>query len=172
MIKVPTSWPYWSPFDLDVKPLSDIFRPSGFILLSEAIEMVGKATFGEEWTGEELKARHVIDIDIEEFSREDGAPSILWPDGIQATPTNPESWRVVTTQGNLVVDSEDEARSLWMRERPKLINMWRRELAARQRHDQIVRRLRGDLNAEILPSWALRTNGDKLALLVAIRPRR
>ena len=75
--------PYWPPSVHDLNPLSDIFRPSGFILLSEAIEMVGKATFGEEWTGEELKARRVTDTNLEESSQQDGAPRVLWPDGGQ-----------------------------------------------------------------------------------------
>ena len=157
MVKLLEKWPYLPPSHHDFKPLSDIFRPSGYILLSEAVEMMGKATFGEEWTGEELKARRVIDTDFEESSRQDGAPRVLWPDGIETFPKKPNRWHVGTTQGIRVFDSEEEARSLWNREKPKLIDMWWRELAARRRHDQIVRKLRGDLAAEIFPSWALQT---------------
>ena len=129
--------------------------------------MVGKATFGEEWTGEELKARRVTDTDLEESSRQDGAPRVLWPAGIEAFPASvgPTRWRVVTTRGNLMVDSKQEARSLWNREKPKLIDMWWRELAARRRYGQIVRKLRGDLNAAILHSWAHQTKvGDLLEI--------
>ena len=127
--------------------------------------MVGKATLGEEWTGEELKARRFTDTDLEESSRRDGGPNVLWPDGIQALPARPMRWRVVTIRGNLIVDSEEKAHSLWTREKPKLIDMWRRELAARRRHNQIVRQLRGDLNAAIILSWAHRTNvGDLIEI--------
>ncbi len=59
-------WPYKPPPEHDIKSLSDVYRPPGYILLSEVVEMVGKAMMGEEWTGEELKARSLNHAILEE----------------------------------------------------------------------------------------------------------
>jgi len=129
------------------------------ILLSEAVETVGNSMFGERWTGEELKARSVDHLAFMESGQEEGPAQILCPDGVDLIPGTLRRglrWRVITRKGTVAVDTEEEAQSLWRREKPKLIEMWRREIAARRRFDQVVQRLRSDLNAEVLSSWAHR----------------
>ena len=48
MVKIPERWPYHPPEKNVLKPLSDIYRPPGMILLSEAVETVGNWMFGEQ----------------------------------------------------------------------------------------------------------------------------
>ena len=45
MIEPANKWPYSPPSDHDGRHLSDIYRPPGYVLLSEAIEMMGKITY-------------------------------------------------------------------------------------------------------------------------------
>ena len=161
-------WPYKPPSEYDVKPLSDVYRPPGYLLLSEVVEMVGKATMGEEWTGEELKARSLTNVILEESSHLENTSPWVPPGGIvfvgvgrHLSPIR-ERWKVITTRGNRFVNSEEEARALWNQEEPNLRDMWDREDAARQRHTTIARKLQRSLNAAVLPSWAHRPDvGDR-----------
>ena len=161
-------WPYKPPSEYDVTLLSDVYRPPGYILLSEVVEMVGKAMMGEEWTGEELKARSLTNVILEESSHLENTSPWVPPGGIvfvgvgrHLSPIR-ERWKVITTQGDRLVNSEEEARALWNQEEPKLRDMWDREDAARQRHTTIARKLQRSLNAAVLPSWAHRPNvGDR-----------
>ena len=158
-------WPYKPPSKYDVTLLSDVYRPPGYILLSEVVEMVGKAMMGEEWTGEELKARSLTNAILQESSHLEQTSFSLTPDGMvimvavdgRLSPV-PDRWTVITTRGDRLVNSQEEARALWNQEEPKLRDMWDREDAARQRHTTIARKLQRSLNAAVLPSWAHRLN--------------
>ena len=155
-------WPYKPPSEHDIKSLSDVYRPPGHILLSEVVEMMGKATLGEEWTGEELNARSLTNAILQESSHLENTTPGLPPGGIvfvgvDLSPIR-ERWMVITTRGDRLVSSEEEAQALWTQEEPKLRDMWDREIAARQRHTTIARKLQSDLNAAVLPSWAHRLN--------------
>ena len=129
MIKLPEKWPYWPRENFDLKPLSEHWRPADHILLSETVDLVGRAIFGEEWTGEELRARHEVEP------------------GVQRLPPIPErrdcSGRVITTKEPII----EAAFTLWKQEHPNLVEMWRAEHSALKRYDEIVRKLRTDLNA-------------------------
>ena len=126
--------------------------------------MIGKATLGEEWTGEELKARSLTHAILQESSHLEHTSTSLTHDGMvvmvevdgQLGPV-PERWTVITTRGDRLFNSEKEAQALWKQEKPKLRDMWHRETAARQRHNTIARKLRSDLNAGTLQAWAHRT---------------
>ena len=157
-------WAYKPPSEYDVTLLSDVYRPPGYILLSEVVEMIGKATLGEEWTGEELKARSLTHAILQESSHLEQTSFSLTPDGmvimelVDGRPSPvPDRWTVITTQGDRLVSSEEEAQALWKQEKPKLRDMWDREIAARRRHNTIARKLRTDLNAGTLQAWAHRT---------------
>lgn len=170
MVKVPEKWPYRPPDKYDLKPLSEHWRPAGYLLLSEAVDIVGRATFGEEWTGEELKARQLGKTVLEPPSELEDTIYTGLKAGVQMLPSSLESrggWRVTTTEGNRIVDSEERASALWKQERPKLVKMCRAEEGARQRHDAIVQKLRTDLNAGTLHAWVHRT---KVGGLVEIPP--
>ncbi len=147
MIKFPAKWPYKPPHQrLNVRWLSSIWRPPGYILLSETIDKIGQATLGEKWTGEELCAREITGtIPCPPSEAED-----TWV-GFNRLPvdhTHGPGWRVTTVPGHVVVKSEEAARSLWATERPKLFEMWRAETSARRRFREIEGRLRTDLYAE------------------------
>ena len=88
----------------------------------------------------------------------------LMPDGVEFVtvdvrlhPTRGD-WRAITTQGDRLFSYEKEAQALWKQEKPKLLDMLRREIAARQRHTTIARKLQRSLNAAVLPSWVHRLN--------------
>ncbi len=156
-------WPYKPPSEHDIKPLSDVYRPPGYILLSEVVEMMGKATLGEEWTGEELNARSLTNAILQESSHLEQTSFSLTPDGmvimvaVDGRPSPvPDRWTVITTRGDRLVNSEEEARALWTQEEPELRDMWAREIAARQRHNTIARKVQNDLYAAVLPSWTHR----------------
>jgi hypothetical protein len=164
-------WPYRPPSEHDVKPLSDVYRPPGYILLSEVVEMMGKVTLGEEWTGEELNARSLTNAILQESSHLENTTPWVPPGGIvyagvDLSPIR-ERWKVITTRGDLFVSSEEEAQALWNQEKPKLLDMWHREITARRRHNTIARKVRTDLNAGTLQAWAHRT---KVGDLVQIPP--
>jgi hypothetical protein len=160
LVKAIRRWPYKPPDGLDPKPLSDHWRPNGYVLLSEAVDTLGRATFGQEWTGNELKARPSGGASVE--------PPSDRPDGIiiearaginRLPPARPRSpWSVWTTQGVRQVDTEERAMATWQEERPKLLAMWRAEHGARQRHDEIVSKLRTDLYAGAVRAWVQRGN--------------
>lgn len=159
MIKVLRDWPYWPPEEYDFTPLSEHWRPAGYLLLSEVVDIVGSATFGDEWTGQELKARELP------FSQE----KIISPveAGVRHYPSPPpsrgdDSWRVFTTQGDQFIKSKEAAFELWESEKPQLLEMWQKEDAAWGRHDVIVRKLRTDLNAGTLNAWAHQPDTGKL----------
>ena len=163
-------WPYEPPSEHDVNLLSDVYRPPGYLLLSEVVEMMGKATMGAEWTGEELKARSLNHAILQESSHLENTTPWVPPGGIEyeGVDLSPirERWKVITTQGDRLVNSEEEARALWNQEEPKLRDMWDLEDAARQRHNTIARKLQKALNGAVLPSWAHRPDvGDRKEIL-------
>ena len=47
------------PDRVTAPPLSKIWRPVGYVLLSVGVEIMGRAEFGSDWTGMELKARQL-----------------------------------------------------------------------------------------------------------------
>ena len=100
--------------------------------------MMGKATMGEEWTGEELNARSLTSAILEESSHLENLTPGFRPGGYvfedgDLSPIR-ERWTVITTRGDRLVNSEEEAQALWTQEEPELRDMWGRESAARQRH--------------------------------------
>lgn len=168
MVKLPEKWPYWPPVNLDLNPLSEHWRPADHILLSEAVDIVGRATFGEEWTGEELKARRLSTFHSPPPQQtedpgpfQDPSPSTIYLAGIQRISAR-GGWSVITAKGTRDLDSEDKAVALWKQEEPKLLEMWREEEAARGRHDAIVPKLRTVLNAGTLHAWAHTTKSGYL----------
>ena len=112
MVKLPEKWPYRPPEKYDLKPLSEHWRPAGYLLLSEAVDIVGRATFGDDWTGEELKARQLGKTVLEPPSELEDTISTGLEAGVQRYPSSLESrggWRVTTTEGKRIVDSEERA---------------------------------------------------------------
>ena len=172
MVKLPEKWPYWPPENFDLIPLSAHWRPADHILLSEAVDLIGREVFGPEWSGQELKARQLSTVHSPPPQQtedpgpfQDPSPSPIYPAGIDRISSSspaPGGWRVITAKGNRYLDSEDKAVALWKQEQPKLLEMWREEKAARARHVAIVRKLRTDLNAGTLHAWAHRTKAGDL----------
>ena len=158
-MKLRSAWPYWPPKECDLKPLLEHWRPPGYILLSEAVEILGHARFGKEWSGEELKARPIGRILPEPPSE---LEEKIWESHEGCVETYPEStrfpsrWKVITKRGGRFVESEEAASALWKEERPKLLEMWKAEHSARTRFDYIVRSLRTDLYSGPLQAWAQR----------------
>ena len=151
-MRLPEKRPYWPPKEIRVNPLFQIWRPAGYLLLSEALDVIGRATFGEKWTGAELRARNVFDTVLKPPHKMEDR-FIYSPIDIQRVPTG---WLVTTTSGNVIVDSEDEALALWRQERPDLVQMWRAERSARYRFRLTARKLRDDLYNGNLRAWAHR----------------
>ena len=144
---------YIPPNRVTAPPLSDIWRPDGYVLVSEGVEIMGRADFGNDWTGEELKAR--------QYASRIPEPHIVFlpdEDGVRRVPgTLPERWQVQTADGRRVIfRSEQEARERWREERPKLLEMWRAEHAARKRFDAVVSRIRTELYGGNLHAFAHR----------------
>ena len=57
--KILTRWDFRPPKKIEAKPLAKIWRPERHVLLSEAVELIGRARFGDQWTGEEIRARRL-----------------------------------------------------------------------------------------------------------------
>ena len=161
MSNLRSKWPYWPPKEYDLKPLSKHWRPPRYILLSEVVDLVGRARFNDEWSGGELEARPIgtalpqLPSEIEE---------IVWKTsqyGIRRLPTSrlgSGGWRVITTRGDRIVKSEELASELWKEERPKLLELWKAEHSARTRYEETVHQLRTDLYDSTLKAWAHRKN--------------
>lgn len=144
---------YRPPQKVTAPPLSEIWRPDGYVLVSEGVEIIGRAEFGSDWTGMELKARQIASTMPE--------PNIKFlpdEDGVRRVPdTRIDGWFVQTADGRrVVIRSEQEAHERWREERPKLLEMWRAEYAARKRFDAVVSRVRTELHGGNLHAIALR----------------
>jgi len=147
---------YIPPNKVTAPPLSDIWRPDGYVLVSEGIEIMGRADFGNDWTGEELKAR--------QYASRIPEPHIMFlpdEDGVRRNPGvgvhGDDFWFVQTSDGRrVVIPSEQEARARWREERPKLFEMWLAEHAARKRFDVAVSKIRTELYDGSLHAFALR----------------
>jgi hypothetical protein len=147
---------YIPPNKVAAPPLSDIWRPDGYVLVSEGVDIMGHAEFGSDWTGEELKARRyasrIPEPHIQFLPDEDGVkqnPGV----GVHGL----DAWFVQTADGRRVVYRlEQEARERWREERPKLFDMWLAEHAARKRFDAVVSRIRTELFGGNLHAFAHR----------------
>lgn len=156
-------WPYWPSEKSGLEPLSNHWRPSGYILLSEAVDSVGRAKFEGEWSGQELKARPLppLPSEIEETLRKASRYGIRRLPPKLPPRARPSKWEVITTQGHRYTDTEEAASALWDEERPKLLEMWKTEHSARLRYESTVCQIRTDLYDGVLPAWAhRRTVGD------------
>jgi hypothetical protein len=158
MIELSNIWPYRPPHIFERTSLPDFWRPPCYLLLSEAVDVYGRTQFGEMWTGKEIEARPLGRGLSELPTSPLGKIHLATLHGINRLPIPGSigTWRVVTTFGIVRVDSEKEAFDLWDEERPKLQKMWIAEIDARQRHDQIVLRLRADLHAGAVRAWVHR----------------
>ncbi len=116
---------------------------------------MGRAEFGSDWTGMELKARQLAS------TKQD--PHITFLPDEAGVGRNPgvgvhgvDCWFVQTADGReIVIRSEQEARKRWSEERQKLLDMWRAEYAARKKFDAVVTRFRTGLYEGNLHAVAL-----------------
>ncbi len=120
---------------------------------------MGRADFGSDWTGAELKARR--------FASTTPEPNIMFlPDeaGIRRVPeSRPDRWQVQTADGPRVVfHSKQQARERWRDERSKLLENWEAEYAARERFDAVVGRIRDELYGGNLHAFAHRRRAGDL----------
>lgn len=123
-----------------------IYCPPRFMLLSEAVEVVGKSLHPDEWTGQEQRARDVRYSYLADPSQDDRG-----------------GWRVMTTRGYELAGSEEQANELWAIEQPRLESLRASEIAARTRRYEIAYSLRKALNGGWLQSWLFETKLGKLA---------
>ena len=147
---------YLPPNRVTAPSLSKIWRPDGYALVSEGIEIMGRADSGCDWTGEELRARQYTSTKPE--------PHIMFlpdEDGVRRNPGvgvhGEDAWFVQTADGRrVVIRSEQEARARWREERPKLFELWLAEYAARKRFDGVVSKIRTELYDGNLHAFVLR----------------
>lgn len=148
---------YLPPKQIDADALKTIFLPFGFIHLFQALDLWGRATHADSWSGEEITARDLSHI---------GSPA-QWPgvERIEAPPQDPgvitlpgvpsRRYRVATTSGFRLFASESAARSVWKTQRRKLKCLYERERAARPRVEDARLSLRQCLFAAKLKSYLL-----------------
>ena len=156
---------YLPPNKVTAPPLSKIWRPDGYVLVSEGVEIMGRAEFGDDWTGMELKAR--------KFASTSPEPNIIFlpdKDGVRRIPESlPERWQVQTAEGRRVVfRSDNDARERWREERSKLFDLWQAERAAGKRCDAVVSRIRTERHGGNLHAIALRRDGTLVKIPVHV----
>ncbi len=122
-----------------------IYCPPGYILLAEAVEVLGKGLHPDEWTGQEQRARDIRHSYIADPRKEDRG-----------------GWRVMTTRGYEWADSVEQAHELLAKERPLLEALREEEISARVRRVEIAFSLRKALNGGWLHSWLFAPDLGKL----------
>lgn len=154
MITVPR-WRYRPPDRTPAAQLDRIFRPPGYVLLAEAVDILGKERFGDAWTGTETRARKLPGAEKAEGLDHS---VLLWSedDVITAMPSHPPSWRVLTEIGEVRTESKEAADARWREARPRLVEQYKNELAAWRRYDEILRLLREQLYVGSLLAFAHR----------------
>lgn len=166
MARPRTRWRYSPPDKVTAPPLSEIWRPAGYVLLSEGVEIMGRADFGSDWTGAELKARQSAST-----TPEPKDTFLLGESGVERIPdTRKNLWMVKTADGRGVfIHSEQEARERWSDERSKMLEHWKAEYAARERFDAVISRIRTELYGGNLHAFALRQRvGDLVSIPVHV----
>ena len=164
-------WLYFSADHASKLTLDAIYRRPGYILLSEAVDLLGRSWFSE-WSGTELTARAVPTVPTEKELRHNAR---LFPP-IELVPPPPvpfqaPQWRVLTSTGVHSTETEEEARAIWEAEWPflvaKLVAMWRLESAARSRFESTVLKLRQSLDAGASRSFVHRLSDGNLIAIPA-----
>ena len=139
------AWDYQPPKKVNTKEYQRVFRPNGYLLLSEAIDRYGKARI-EGWTGDEIKARLDLDDDPAPSGQreiESWIAAKLDPNGfvrktqdarpqtknaLISLPALEERWTVTTAKSGPTgwvkkvfsgPGSGAKARALWAEEEPK-----------------------------------------------------
>lgn len=139
-------YPYQPRDRLTWEPPNEPYRPPGWLLLSEAVALVGETRFGDQWTGHEMTARA--------FLRRFGKPhKLLVPHKV---PSFPSVWRLQTMRGSLVYKTIEEAVRVANDQAPKLEAAWAEELADLDRFETAVKELRDGLRTGNVHGHVLR----------------
>ena len=157
MANLPQRFPYWPRDPFGVDHLAEIWRPPEHLFLSEVVEKIGPSFHGHQWTGGEITSRRVSARISEQIKRFGDLPPFPVESGVRPRSTTSGSvdrWNVITTQGQRVVESRAKANELWHSEYPKLMEMWREELAERQRFESVVSCVRNELYRGTVKAWA------------------
>src|SRR5688572_27796340 len=106
-------WPYFPAEPLRATLPS--FTPPGFLVLSQAIEELGRARMGLAWTGAELSARE----SCPKFPNS-GEPLCVEDPIEKSFPSlrSASEVRVLTSFGISSVRSVEEAKKIWLESRP------------------------------------------------------